>query len=104
MSIFGPRRWKQQSTSPKPLGRVLPPVYHWRSGERDEVDFVVELTSDMTIPIECKLTGQPSAADAQGIQRFLQIHGVKGPGVVISAQEDCFWLTPNVLHIPLSAL
>ena len=83
---------------------IRPPVYHWRSGERDEVDFVVELTSDMTIPIECKLTGQPSAADAQGIQRFLQIHGVKGPGVVISAQEDCFWLTPNVLHIPLSAL
>lgn len=63
-----------------------------------------ELTSDMTIPIECKLTGQTSVADAQGIQRFLQIHEVIGPGVVISAQEDCFWLTPNVLHIPLSAL
>lgn len=83
---------------------LRPPVYHWRSGERDEVDFVIELNPEMLIPIECKLTGKPSPADAEGIQRFLQLHEVRGPGIVVSACEDCFWLTTNVLHIPLSAL
>ena len=83
---------------------IRPPFYHWRSGERDEVDFVIELTPEMTIPIECKLTGQPSAGDAEGVERFLRIHELAGPGVVRSVREECFWLTSRVLHIPLSAL
>jgi len=102
--LQNPRRHREFCIALLSREGVRPPVHHWRSGERDEVDFVIELTADMTIPVECKLTAQPSAADAQGIQRLLQIHEAKGPGVVILAQEDCFWLTPNVLHIPLSAL
>jgi hypothetical protein len=33
------------------LGREVtrPPVYNWRSGGRDEVDFVIELASDLNL-------------------------------------------------------
>lgn len=83
---------------------VRAPVFHWRSGEKDEVDLVVELTPERIVPIECKFSAHPAAADMGGIQRFLARHETKGPGMLISAHEDCFWLTPEVLHVPLSAL
>jgi predicted AAA+ superfamily ATPase len=80
------------------------PMYHWRAGERDEVDFVVELTPDMVVPIECKLGAEISSWDLRGLHAFRKLHPSTAPGVIISSGEDCYWIEKDILHIPLSAL
>lgn len=83
---------------------VRPPVYHWRKGEKNEVDMVVELTPEAIIPIEFKYTAHPTIEDVAAIIKFQKIYSRCKTGILITTCEECFKLSENVLHIPLSAL
>ncbi len=60
-----------------------PSLYHWRTADGHEVDFVAEL-GDRLVPLEAKLTATPTRAHARGIVRFQQVFGEQArPGYVV---------------------
>jgi hypothetical protein len=84
-------------------GRPLP-VYHWRYGDKEEVDLIVELSHDELCLVEFKWTANPTMADTSGIMAYRQRYRRSTKAVVVTTAEECFWLTSDILHLPWSAL
>jgi hypothetical protein len=84
-------------------GRPLP-AYHWRHGDTEEVDLIIELAHDDLCLVEFKWTANPSTDAIQGINAYRKRYKRSHKAVVVSTAEECFWITPDVLHIPWSGL
>jgi predicted AAA+ superfamily ATPase len=78
-----------------------PIVYHWRSSNQQEVDFVLQFDGYL-YPIESKLKSNVSAKDARGIENFRKTYGSEKvhTGVVVYTGDKIRYLTDNVLAVP----
>lgn len=74
--------------------------FHWRSGEKDEVDCVIESPTGELYAIEIKASGTPKTEFASGIEKFREHTKKHVYGAVVTAAPDIFWLKPNVVHLP----
>lgn len=82
---------------------VRPRIFGWRTSKGHEVDFVVE-DGRTLIPVEAKLTGTPSPADARPVERFLDLLGERaGKGLIVCLCERRFRLTERVDAVPLGS-
>ncbi len=82
----------------------VPPLYHWRTADGHEVDFIVEL-GDRLVPIEAKLTATPNRRHASGVLRLQQLLGNRArPGFVACLVDRPFPLDEHVWAIPIAAL
>jgi predicted AAA+ superfamily ATPase len=81
-----------------------PPLYHWRTADGHEVDFIVEL-GDRLVPVEAKLTATPKRRHASGILRLQQLIGdAARPGFVACLVDRPVPLHEHVWAIPIGAL
>ncbi len=77
-----------------------PEVLYWRTAAGQEVDFVIE-TASRTLPIEVKAATRLSAADARGLESFLQEYPRTSNGaLLLYAGSEIFPLTTRVLAVP----
>jgi predicted AAA+ superfamily ATPase len=80
------------------------PVYHWRTADGHEVDFVVDLGARL-VPVEAKLTATPGPRDATGIHRFQALFGERArPGFVVCLVERPLPLSEEVWAVPIGGL
>lgn len=80
------------------------PLYHWRLRDQDEVDLVITWSNSDLFPVEIKLTANPMKKSLSGLLKFMHTFKNFKKGIVISTNEECFYIQKNVLHIPLSAI
>ena len=81
-----------------------PPLYHWRTADGHEVDFVAELGPRL-VPIEAKLTATPTRGHARSIVHFQELFGdLARPGYVVCMVDRPVPLTEHVWAVPLGAL
>ena len=75
-------------------------VFHWRTSNGAEVDFVIESRNTL-LPIEVKATTRPRYDDARHLGTFRNEYGERAkPGLVIHDGERLEWLTSDALAIP----
>jgi len=80
-----------------------PRISFWRTAAGHEVDFVVEHGSTL-IPIEAKLTANPSPRDAAAIEQFQGLLGPRaGKGLLVCLTRERYPLTHTVDAVPLGA-
>lgn len=54
-------------------------LWFWRDQSANEVDLIIEIDGDL-MPIEIKYKERPTASDAQGIRKFMDIYGSSSLG------------------------
>ncbi len=74
-------------------------LYHVRSKDGREIDFLVELKGKL-FPIEVKWTDRPSRSDARHVAAFLASHPQTGEGFVICRCARPQLLCPGVTALP----
>ena len=75
-------------------------VFHWRTSNGAEVDFVIESRNTL-LPIEVKATTRPRYDDARHLGTFRNEYGERAkPGLVIHDGERLEWLTSDALAVP----
>jgi len=78
-------------------------LYFWRTAAGHEVDFVIE-HGQRLIPIEAKLTANPSPRDAAPVEEFQALFGKRAAkGYVVSLCRERFPLTRTVDALPLGS-
>ena len=82
--------------------RGLPPrISFWRTAAGHEVDFVVEISSKL-VPVEAKLTANPTPRDAVAIEQFQRLFGAKAArGLLVCLPRERHPLTQGVDAVPL---
>lgn len=91
----------------KQLGwsRIKAEVYHWRTHEGDEVDFVLQSKSGMLIGIEVKAKATISNSDLKGLAVLNEKMGEKlKRGVILYQGKNIVPFGKNMLALPVSAL
>ena len=78
-------------------------VFHWRTSNGHEVDFVVEAGKRL-LPIEVKTTSQPSGKDLRGLDVFLDTYPDAPFGVVACQCERPAALSSRALALPITSL
>lgn len=79
------------------------PLYFWRTASGHEVDFIIE-DGQTLIPIEAKLTMQPTSRDAAGLEAFQKLFPSRsGRGLLVCLCRERFPLTRSVDAIPLGS-
>ena len=81
--------------------RIL--VYHWRTSNGNEVDFVMELGQKL-IPIEVKTTRRPTSKDIKGLQMFLETYPNATFGILACLCETPYMMSSNILAVPITHL
>ncbi len=82
---------------------AIPRISYWRTSAGHEVDFVLE-DGLRAIPVEAKLTATPTARDAHGIGKLLDLLGQTADrGYVVCLVEERTPLTGRVDAIPFGA-
>ena len=78
-----------------------PVVYHWRTSNQQEVDFVLQFDGWL-YPIEIKLKSNVSSKDAQGIENFRKTYSKDNihTGIVVYTGEKIRYLSDNILAVP----
>jgi predicted AAA+ superfamily ATPase len=74
-------------------------IYYWRTSTSREVDFVIE-HGRKVLPIEVKLNGKPTPADAANLLAFLDEHPQAAGGVVVHGGDELFRLHSKVVAVP----
>jgi predicted AAA+ superfamily ATPase len=81
-----------------------PELFHFRSHDRYEVDFVVELDR-RAIPIEIKSGERVRVDDASGIDRFCSELPDRAPyGLVLYSGAEARQLSEHALAVPLGCV
>jgi predicted AAA+ superfamily ATPase len=75
-------------------------VFHWRTSNGHEVDFVMEAGRRL-MPLEVKTTSRPSRKDLRGLDVFLETYPNAPFGVVVCQCEQPAALSSHVLALPL---
>lgn len=78
-------------------------VFHWRTSNGHEVDFVMEAGRRL-MPLEIKTTSRPSRKDLRGLDVFLDTYPDAPFGVVVCQCEQPAALSSRVLALPLAWL
>jgi len=78
-------------------------IYHWRTREGKEVDFVLEYGRDI-LPVEVKLSGRVAYGDIQNILYFIGLNPRAAGGIVIYCGNRIQKLSPNVFAVPWQLL
>ena len=75
-------------------------VLHWRTTNREEVDFVIEVDGAV-LPIEVKATRRPRLGDTAGLRAFrAEYHRTTRAGLLLHGGDSVEWITPGVLAAP----
>lgn len=75
-------------------------IFHWRTAQGDEVDFVIAARSGL-LPIEIKSTTQPRLRDTTNLRIFLDEYSDDArAGLLLHAGDETTWLTNDVLAVP----
>ncbi len=75
-------------------------IFHWRTTDGIEVDFVLETSSGL-IPIEVKATTNPRLRDTTSLRAFQrEYEGASRAGLLLHSGSETTWLTNNVLAVP----
>ncbi len=75
-------------------------VFHWRTAQGAEVDFVVE-AGDQLLPVEVKATRRPRLRDARHLLTFAGEYGAAVPaGLLLHTGDETGWIAPGVLAAP----
>ena len=75
-------------------------VLHWRTTNREEVDFVIEVNGAV-LPIEVKATRRPRLGDTAGLRAFrAEYHRTTRAGLLLHGGDSVEWITPGVLAAP----
>lgn len=78
-------------------------LFHWRTSDAKEVDFVLTHGRRM-LAIECKATTRPRTTDARHLRLFRSLHPECALGVVVHAGDTVENLGDGILALPWSAL
>ena len=75
-------------------------VLHWRTTNREEVDFVIEVDGAV-LPIEVKATRRPRLRDTAGLRAFrAEYYRTARAGLLLHGGDSVEWITPGVLAAP----
>ena len=75
-------------------------VLHWRTTNREEVDFVIEVDGAV-LPIEVKATRRPRLRDTAGLRAFrAEYYQTARAGLLLHGGDSVEWITPGVLAAP----
>ncbi len=90
----------------KQMALLSPPpkLYHWRSNDSAEVDFLLERDGRF-FPIEVKAKRRPTRVDTRGLQAFRAAHPQLkiAPGLVVAPTEAMDRLNEDDIAIPWDA-
>jgi predicted AAA+ superfamily ATPase len=78
-------------------------VFHWRTSNGHEVDFVLEWGQKL-IPLEVKTTRRPTHKDLRGLHMFLETYPKANFGVLACLCEKPHMLSSKILAVPLTHL
>ncbi len=77
-----------------------PGVMYWRTARRQEIDFVVEVGSEV-IAIEVKAGAMPTTSDARHLRAFQEMHRERVRGcLVLHDGPEVFQLAPGIVAAP----
>jgi uncharacterized protein len=88
------------------LASLLSPparVFHWRTSDAKEVDFVVT-HGRRSVAVECKATSRPQEAHARHLRLFRRLHPECAAGVVIHCGDRVEHLGEGIVAIPWTML
>lgn len=74
-------------------------IFYWRTVTGKEVDFVLEYGKNL-IPIEVKLSTNPTYQDTAGLRTFLKEYPNVSKGIIIYPGREIKYLAENILAIP----
>jgi uncharacterized protein len=77
-----------------------PGIFHWRTVNQEEVDFVIEASGTL-LPVEVKATRRPGYRDIRHLLAFIEEYGdaVKG-ALLLHDGDEINWLAEGVLAVP----
>ena len=78
-------------------------LYHWRTSNGEEVDFVLEQGRRL-VPIEVKTTEQPTGRDIKGLESFLTTYPEAPFGVLACRCRAPSALSGNIIALPIEHL
>jgi predicted AAA+ superfamily ATPase len=84
------------------LCEVLTPraqIYYWRTSTRREVDFVLEHGRKI-LPVEAKITWNPTISDAKNLLAFMEEHLRASQGVIVYGGNELLRLHSRILAVP----
>jgi hypothetical protein len=90
------RAWAE-TLAPKPA------VYHWRTVDGREVDFVLE-QGKLVLPIETKLGKEVTFSDTAHLREFMKFHPETKLGAVIYSGERIEMIDEKIVALPLEAV
>lgn len=80
---------------------VRPSVFHWRTRDQLEVDFVIELPSGGLMPVEIKSALAPAWSDVRGLHAFIDEYADLVLGaLVLHGGTDTYRLTDRIVATP----
>ena len=77
-----------------------PGIFHWRTRDGYEVDFVVESVDRTLLPVEIKASATVGLNDARGLVQFLREYPEARAGLILYGGRDVTWVTDTVLAVP----
>lgn len=77
-----------------------PGIFHWRTRDGYEVDFVIESVDRSLLPVEVKAATSLGLNDARGIVQFIREYPEAKAGLILYGGREVFWLTEAVLAVP----
>ena len=82
-----------------------PQIYHWRTSNQQEVDFVLEYDGFL-YPIEIKLKSNVSSKDTRGINAFKQTYPNSKiyHGIIIYTGDKVRYVTDDIIAVPWNAI
>lgn len=84
------------------LCEVLTPraqIYYWRTSTKREVDFVLEYGRKI-LPVEAKITRNPTISDAKNLLAFMEEHPRASQGVIVHGGNELLRLHSRILAVP----
>ncbi len=78
------------------------PLFHWRLDEKNEIDLVIEMNYNELCLVEIKFKATNS--DLNSIKEFRRAYGKNHPAIIVSTNEQCFWMEDDILHMPWNAI
>ncbi len=84
------------------LCEVLTPraeIYYWRTSTKQEVDFVLEHGRKI-LPVEAKITRNPTISDAKNLLAFMEEHPRASQGVIVHGGNELLRLHSRILAVP----
>jgi predicted AAA+ superfamily ATPase len=74
-------------------------VFYWRTTNGEKVDFIIEHGKKL-LPVETKLTRNPSFSDAKNLMTFIEEHPQAVRGLLLHSGSSIKWLHSKVLALP----